>query len=168
MSRERITVILVFVVALAVGLMLARQDVEIKDPAQNMVFAADDFTITTDRGSLVVGKSTLAEAEKVFPDGHMLGMSAVYRVDGQGCLLTFNREERLIRLHLESSRLATARGIRVGDPLSRAAEVYGDSYTAASASGKRSEAVYVSTDQKALCFQAQGDIITRIVMETPE
>ena len=102
MSRERITVILVFVVALAVGLMLAGQDVEIKDPAQNMVFAADDLAHESRQFWPLVRKEGTA-LEKL-----------AYRIaDHPGCSLLYDEKKTRGQMLIDLVRKTKAAGVVV-------------------------------------------------------
>lgn len=142
-------------------------EVKVVYPPGKPVLNGSDFTVRVGSGQLSIGKTSLAEAKKLLPQGKDLGMSTVYASSSPDCILTFNKDQTMLKkLHLQSSELSTARGIRVGDTFTKVTAVYGSNYiySGKTLNADDFSAIYQLDDSHGIVFQIVDQRVETIVL----
>jgi hypothetical protein len=136
-------------------------------PNQQTVLTDNDMMVASSGGKLIVGKSTRDDAMKVFPGGDNLGLSGVYRPKDLDCLLSFSKDDVLIRMDIGVGDLSTSRGIKVNDSFDKVVEQYGNGYTK-SYDEKTPEIfdAYYGSDQYIL-FKIENNSVKKIYIGSP-
>ena len=168
--KESWLVLCIFVaVCTILGLVASSYADIIKEtPSAPTTLAESDFVVSSQAGNIVIGKSTRDDVIKVYPQGHDLGKSNIYRPLDVDCLLSFTKVENiLVRIDIGPGELSTARGIKVGDSFSTVVDKYGSNYTRAY--DKETPGIfdaYYGTDNYVL-FKVEDDRVNKIYIGRP-
>lgn len=136
-------------------------------PSAKPILHNSDYIVQVDGGKLSIGQTSLADAKRLLPKGKDLGMSTVYKSSSPECILTFNKDQTVLKkLHLLSPELATARGISVGDPFSKVVGAYGKNYTYTGKALHAADfsAIYQQDENRGIIFQIENNKVYKIVL----
>ena len=125
-----------------------------------------DFLVKIDRNNLSIGTSTQDEVLKILPQGKTLGMSTIYKLESPDCLLTFNKDGKILqKLHIYSQDIPTKRGIKVGDSFALVIEKYGPNYSSVGYPGKPKDFDAVYGADNNIVFQVRNDKVKAIILQ---
>lgn len=131
-KKEYLIIILIIIAATAIGLYSSMHDKpeNVSRAEHSIALPASDFIVATPRGILIVGQSSWQEVKNLFPQGKQLGMSTLYRPEGQSFFFEFSKKENLLTVvQIEAPGLDTPRGIKVGDTMEQVISAYGPYYS---------------------------------------
>lgn len=169
-KKDYLFIVLVFIsiVGLAVLASSHHQRLATQYPDQLVELASADFTLEKNTQAIQVGQSSWDEVRKIYPQGKILGMSSVYRPEGQAYVLTFTEKSNVLtKVDITGPGLNTSRGIAVNDSFAKVVAAYGEDYIKSYLKNDPEifDAIYGS--QQNIVFHVSDDIVQRIVIEYP-
>lgn len=167
-KRQLPIVVLLVVVVVLIGLIspIHRTKIDIVHPQQDTVLSEQDLEVKYCSGTMQIGSTDYKEIKHLFPFGHTLGMSTIYKPDDIDCLLTFSKKgDILYRIHINDPLVTTARKIKVGDSFTQAVKEYGENYTTVSLANKPNDFDAVYGTGGYMIFQVKDNRIAKIIIE---
>lgn len=158
--------LLVFILAFSISSRHSR--VEIFYPEHDTLLSDKDYQINTGNGILNIGQSTWDEIQAIYPQGKNLGMSTVFRPDGEDCLLTCSKKENiLIRIHIDGNNLSSFRSIKNGCSFDDVEKQYGKYYTCVKKvdNKKDFDMIYGKNRNNSIVFHIRNDVVNRIIIQ---
>ncbi len=169
-KKDYLFIILVFLLVFVFGILLSNQHQRLvtQYPDKLVELAAADFTLKSNEHTLQVGQSTWDQVRQVYPQGKILGMSSVYRPEGQAFVFTFTKKSNVLtKVDINGSGLATSRGLAVNDSFAKVVAAYGEDYVKSYLKNDPAifDAIYGSNQN--VVFHIKDGVVQRIVLEYP-